>query len=102
MNNWVIMQDLAGEVDYKPTFFQIKNQANSNSYHSIIRLIATFQRMMEILHWNSWKINYKIELVYTFIWVMQQMISWSRTLTSEYLDTLFSSTSVYGNNTMAF
>ena len=75
--------------------------SNRNYYHSMIRLITTFRRMMEILHWESWKINYKIELIYTFIWVMQQMMRWSRTLTPEYLATLFSSTSLCGNDTMA-
>ncbi len=75
--------------------------SNGNSYHSIIRLIATFRRMMELLQWESWKINYKIELIYTFIWVMQQMMRWSRTLTPEYLATLFNSTSLCGNDTMA-
>ena len=75
--------------------------SNRNCDRSKMGLIVTFRRMIKVLHWESWKINYKIELIYTFVRVMEKMVHWSRTLTPEYLDKLFSSTTVYGNNTIA-
>ena len=74
--------------------------SRSNSPHSTIRLIKTFRRMMGTLNWETWQINDKIELVYTFVRVMQQMMGWSHTLTPEYLNTLFGSTSVCSKMTL--
>ncbi len=75
--------------------------ASGNSYHSMMRLIKTFRRMMKTLEWQSWQLNHKIELIYTFVKVMESMMGWSRTLTPEYLDTLFNPSSVSHHHNMA-
>jgi hypothetical protein len=59
------------------------------SYEATIKspetIKSTFQRMMSVLNWQSWSILARGELVYTFIWVLKQMWSWSGQLTPEYL-----------------
>ncbi len=80
---------------------QIKAKSPGNSYHSMMRLFTTFRRMMQTLEWQSWKINYKIELIFSFIKVLEQMMQWSRTLTPQYLDTVFNSTPVSWKNKIA-
>ena len=75
--------------------------ASGNSYHSMMRLIKTLRRMMKTLEWQSWQINHKIELIYTFVKVMESMMNWNRTLTPEYLDTLFNPSSVSHLQNMA-
>ncbi|MDJ0649791.1 MAG: ferritin-like domain-containing protein [Xenococcaceae cyanobacterium MO_188.B19] len=72
---------------------QIKARSTGNSYHSMMRLVTTFHRMMKTLAWDYWKINYKIELIYTFAKVLENMKFWSSTLTPEYLERLFGSNS---------
>ncbi len=72
---------------------QIKAKSTGNSYHSMMRLFTTFRRMMKTLAWDYWKTNYKIELIYTFAKVLENMKFWSCTLTPEYLDRLFGSNS---------
>lgn len=42
--------------------------------------------MMKVLHWDSWPIAHKLELIYTFTRVFSCLLSWNNTLTREYLE----------------
>lgn len=53
------------------------------------KLVRTVRRMMGVLNWNDWPWVNKMELVYTFIRVMQQLWIWNKSLTPEYLQKLF-------------
>ncbi|GAB4545461.1 MAG: hypothetical protein Tsb0014_39660 [Pleurocapsa sp.] len=72
----------------------------TSSENSLSRsnLVITFRRMMSILNWQSWTCLSKIELIYTFIWVLQRMWQWSRTLTPEYLQPLCATQDFFGHN----
>ncbi len=63
--------------------------SSSNSLKSMMRLLITFRRMMKNLAWESWKTQHKVELTYTFVKVLENMMAWSNSLTPEYLDELF-------------
>ena len=65
--------------------------AESNRLQTISHLMKTVSRMMQVLAWDSWHVAHKVELVYTFVAVGQQMWSWSNSLTREYLAVLFTS-----------
>jgi hypothetical protein len=57
---------------------------------------STFQRMMSVLNWQSWSVLARGELVYTFIWVLKQMWSWSGQLTPEYLHSYCATPEFFG------
>jgi hypothetical protein len=70
----------------------------SSNSQSRSNLIITFRRMMSILNWHSWTSLSKIELIYTFIGILQRMWQWSRTLTPEYLQPLCATPDFFGHN----
>jgi hypothetical protein len=45
--------------------------------------------MMGTLNWNEWSWVNKTEFAYTFVCVMNRLLQWNNTLTSEYLHELF-------------
>jgi DNA-binding transcriptional MerR regulator len=51
-------------------------------------LLRTLRRMMATLNWNSWTLNNKATLIFTFTYAMHRLWSWNNSLTSEYLDDL--------------
>jgi hypothetical protein len=71
-----------------------------NSTQAVNHLTATINRMMRVLHWESWSLNQKIELIYTFTCVGQRMWSWSNSLTFEYLNVLFASSLIAENDVL--
>ena len=69
-----------------------EGKLDANCYRNYMsRLISTFRRMMIVLHWNSWRSIDKIELIYTFICVFQQMRSWSNSMNTGNLQQIFDS-----------
>lgn len=57
-------------------------------------LAKTMNRMTEVLHWNSWAMAHKIELMYSFSFVLRQMWGWSNSLAPDYLQTIFALSSI--------
>lgn len=74
----------------QPSSRRIDFSARSN-------LISTFRRMMSVLGWQSWTSLCKIELIYTFIRILQRMWQWSSSLTPEYLQPLCASRQFFGD-----
>lgn len=72
-----------------------KKTNNHSSQHDSLKAIANItaivKQIMKVLQWESWNDTYKIELIYTFTAVWQQMWTWNNSLTSEYLTVLFAS-----------
>ena len=50
--------------------------------------------MTGVLHWDSWTMAHKIELIYAFSCVLQQMLAWSNSLSPDYLQSIFASSSI--------
>jgi|GEM_PF-5106204 len=50
--------------------------------------------MTGVLHWNSWAMMHKIELIYSFSFVLRQMWGWSNSLTPDYLQAIFALSSI--------
>ncbi|VEP17108.1 conserved hypothetical protein [Hyella patelloides LEGE 07179] len=71
-----------------------------NRAQAVKHLTVTLTRMMRVLHWKSWSLTHKVELIYTFILVWQQMWSWSNSLTPEYLAVLFDSSLIADNDAL--
>jgi hypothetical protein len=66
------------------------NKASQLSHvQSTQKLIRTIRRMMGTLNWNEWSWVNKTEFAYTFVCVMNRLLQWNNTLTSEYLHELF-------------
>jgi hypothetical protein len=85
--------------------FPDQNQRYScrnNQQSSLLELNITLKHMMKILHWQSWSLVHKMELVYTFVWVFQRMWSWSHNLSSEDLEKLFLLSPNSGNITIDY
>ena len=61
-------------------------------------ITSTFQRMMSVLNWQAWSILHRGELIYTFIWILKRMGSWSGQLTPEYLHSCCATPEFFGNN----
>ncbi|ELS02085.1 hypothetical protein Xen7305DRAFT_00017960 [Xenococcus sp. PCC 7305] len=57
-------------------------------------LATTMNRMTRVLHWDSWAMTHKIELIYSFSFVFKQMQGWSNCLTRDYLQSIFASPSI--------
>ena len=74
-----------------PVSYETKQRSESN-------LKSTFEQMMLVLHWQSWSVLAKGELIYTFIWILKRMWSWSSQLTPEYLQSCCASADFFGNN----
>jgi hypothetical protein len=55
---------------------------------NIPRLIYTFNRMMDVLHWSSWSAGNKIELIFTFAYTLYRLMLWSKRLSPAYLEKL--------------
>lgn len=70
-----------------------------NDVKAVKHLTVTVVRMMQVLHWKSWSLSQKIELIYTIVFVWQRMWSWSNSLSSEYLTVLFTSSLISKNDT---
>lgn len=68
-----------------------RTATHSRFNENLSALTATFRRMMPVLNWQSWSALCKIELIYTFIEVLQRMWQWSKNLTPEYLQPLCAS-----------
>jgi hypothetical protein len=52
-------------------------------------LLHTLKRMAQTLHWEAWSFNNKVSLLWTFAIALQQLCTWSHSLTPEYLHRLF-------------
>ena len=88
---WLYGNRLVQSLQPKP----VKNiLTESNRLQASSHLLKTVSRMMSVLAWESWNLAHKVELVYTFVTVGQQMWSWSNSLTREYLAILFTSSLV--------
>lgn len=70
---------------------QAVSAMTENRLRAMSHLWSTVSRMMEVLAWDSWHISHRIELIYTFVAVGQQLRFWSKSLTREYLAVLFTS-----------
>lgn len=66
-------------------FIILKDFHRISHVKSTTHLVNTFGRMMGVLNWNSWSLNNRIELIYTFILVMFRLWGWNSTLKPEYL-----------------
>lgn len=82
-----------------------KTRDNSDYQHingikAVNHLTVTVARMMQVLHWKSWSLTQKIELIYTMVFVWQRMWSWSNSLSTEYLTVLFASSLISQTNTL--
>ena len=62
-----------------------------NPMKGLKHLATTMNRMTGVLHWDSWAMAHKIELIYSFSSVLRQMWSWSNSLTPDYLQSIFAS-----------
>jgi hypothetical protein len=52
-------------------------------------LLHTLRRMAQVLHWESWSLGNKLTFIWTFALALRQMNTWSRSLTTAYLQKLF-------------
>ncbi|NJM75706.1 MAG: ferritin-like domain-containing protein [Acaryochloridaceae cyanobacterium RU_4_10] len=52
-------------------------------------LLHTLKRMAQTLHWEAWSFNNKASFLWTFAIALQQLCTWSHSLTPEYLHRLF-------------
>ncbi|MGK7893808.1 MAG: hypothetical protein AB4372_09330 [Xenococcus sp. (in: cyanobacteria)] len=50
--------------------------------------------MTEILHWDSWAMAHKIELIYALSYVLRQMWAGNNSLSPDYLPAIFASSSI--------
>ena len=73
---------------FREIYSWLQTSTNRESHSG---LIYTFGRMMGVSKWQSWSSLCKIELIYTFIWVLGRMWHWSSKLTPEYLQSLCAS-----------
>jgi hypothetical protein len=62
---------------------------HTSHIRSTIELTRTFRRVMDLVDWSTWNYLHRLELIYTFSRVLQQMLSWSNTLTRDYLEQIF-------------
>jgi hypothetical protein len=69
-------------------FIVLKNLTQTSHVKSTMHLVSTFGRMMGVLNWNSWSLNNRVELFYTFTLVMRRLWCWNSTLKPEYLEKL--------------
>ncbi len=65
-------------------------QTNGNHYgRSVLDLVRTFGRVMDLVNWKVWHPISKLELTYTFMCVLRRILRWRNGLTSAYLKELF-------------
>jgi hypothetical protein len=65
-------------------------QINGNHYwRSALDLVRTFVRVMDLVNWKVWHPISKLELTYTFMSVLRQILRWHSDLTPAYLQELF-------------
>jgi hypothetical protein len=57
-------------------------------FENIPRLIYTFSRMMCVLHWSSWSVGNKMELIFTFAYTLYRLMIWSNRISPAYLEKL--------------
>jgi hypothetical protein len=78
----------------KDSWHQIRVWQKNSHIQSTIHLIRTFRRMMDVLNWNRWSWQHKLELVYSFIIVLHRLWRWSESLTPEDLQQIFTTDSL--------
>lgn len=61
---------------------------SGNPIKGLKHLATTINRMTGVLHWDSWAMAHKIELIYSFSCVLQQMWAWSNSLSPDYLQSI--------------
>jgi hypothetical protein len=72
-----------------PRFDNSDNQKTQASHlRSVVELFQTFGRVMGLVAWNSWPLNTKLELIFTFVQVMHRVRRWQSSLTQSYLQQL--------------
>ncbi|NKB17548.1 MAG: ferritin-like domain-containing protein [Pseudanabaena sp. CRU_2_10] len=54
-----------------------------------LELAHTFGRVMALINWKTWHPISKLELTYTFVCILRQLLRWRSGLTSAYLQKLF-------------
>ena len=93
----VIGELLEDEINHMSKFWGFGKWLYPSSLHSqnplkgLKHLATTMNRMTRVLHWDSWAMAHKIELIYSFSCVLRQMWSWSNSLTLDYLQSIFAS-----------
>jgi hypothetical protein len=69
---------------------QATRQMHGNSFkRSVLELVRTFGRVMDLVNWQAWHPISKLELTYTFMSVLRQILRWRNGLTPAYLQELF-------------
>jgi hypothetical protein len=63
-------------------------KTQANYLRSVVELFQTFGRVMGLVAWNSWPLNTKLELIFTFVQVMHRVRRWQSSLTQSYLQQL--------------
>ncbi len=64
----------------------VKNQDRASGQSN---LWNTYLRMTQVLAWEEWSWDHRLEFLLTLVLVLGRMIRWSQDLTPEYLDGLF-------------
>lgn len=80
-----------------PSDLQTDRQIHKTSYGRLaalcvppaLELVRTFGRVMDLVNWKTWHPISKLELTYTFVCVLRQLLRWRSGLTSAYLQKLF-------------
>ncbi len=67
----------------------VDSRHGSGKTLSLLKLYRTVQRMTGTLHWSDWKLQHKLELALTFIWVLNRVRQWQREMKVEELRSLF-------------
>lgn len=63
-------------------------QSSRNTLTSVLELQRTFIRVMGLVAWETWPLSAKLEITFTFLRVLLQMVSWIHTLPPQYLQEL--------------